>query len=150
MIALLQRVSKAAVVVDGVTIAAIDHGLLVFAGVRAEDTEGNALALIDRVLKYRIFEDDAGKINVNLQQSGGALLLVPQFTLAADTRRGLRPGFSTAAPPAIARRLFDTFLTAARERHPTVESGRFGATMQVSLVNEGPATFWLESSASAP
>jgi D-tyrosyl-tRNA(Tyr) deacylase len=145
MIGLLQRVESAQVAVDGDIIASIGRGLLVFVGVRPADTEASAHALLDKLLKYRIFEDDSGKMNVSLQQIHGELLLVPQFTLAADTRHGLRPGFSTAAAPALGRRLFDAFLFAARQRHAPVASGRFGSMMKVSLVNDGPATFWLES-----
>jgi D-tyrosyl-tRNA(Tyr) deacylase len=135
----------ARVAIDGDTIAAIGPGLLVFVGVRPGDTEGNAVKLLERMLKYRVFEDDSGKMNLGLQQVKGGLLLVPQFTLAADTAHGLRPGFSTAAPPALGKRLFDYLVDAASQRHSPVESGRFGSTMQVSLVNTGPATFWLES-----
>jgi D-tyrosyl-tRNA(Tyr) deacylase len=145
VIGLLQRVSRAVVVVERTPVAAIGSGLLVFVGVRPDDTEHSSTKLLERVLKYRIFEDDSGKMNLSLQQIRGGLLLVPQFTLAADTMHGLRPGFSTAAPPEHGRRLFEYLVNAARERHSPVESGRFGATMQVSLVNEGPATFWLAS-----
>jgi D-tyrosyl-tRNA(Tyr) deacylase len=101
--------------------------------------------LLTKILKYRIFEDEAGKMNLSLQQIDGGLLLVPQFTLAADTRHGLRPGFSTAAPPELGRQLFEGVLVAAQGQHPHVQSGRFGANMQVSLTNNGPATFWLET-----
>lgn len=145
MIALLQRVLEAGVRVNGTVVGAIGPGLLALIGVRPSDTAGNAQQLLDRMLKYRIFADERAKMNLNLQQIGGGLLLVPQFTLAADTRSGLRPGFSTAAPPQQARRLFDALLEAARRQHPKVESGVFGADMQVSLVNDGPVTFWLES-----
>jgi D-tyrosyl-tRNA(Tyr) deacylase len=117
---------------------------LVFIGVQPTDVDENALGLLDRVLKYRVFPDDAGKMNVGLQKIAGGLLLVPQFTLAADTRHGLRPGFSTAAPPALGRRLFDLLVDGAQAQHSPVASGRFGAHMQVSLVNDGPVTFWLE------
>ena len=125
--------------------AAIGPGLLALIGVRPGDTDASARQLLDRILKYRIFADERGKMNLSLQQIGGELLLVPQFTLAADTRSGLRPGFSTAAPPDQAQRLFDTLLAAARTQHPRVASGVFGADMKVSLVNDGPVTFWLES-----
>jgi len=145
MIGLLQRVESANVVVNGERCAAIGRGLLVFVGVQATDTESNAHALLEKLLKYRIFEDDRGRMNLSLQQIHGELLVVPQFTLAADTRHGLRPGFSTAAPPELGKRLFDAFLSAACQLHTPVESGRFGSTMKVSLVNDGPATFWLES-----
>ncbi len=113
--------------------------------VRPTDDEASALSLVDRLLKYRIFADEAGKMNLSLQQIAGDLLLVPQFTLAADTRHGLRPGFSTAAPPDQGRRLFELLVRAAEARHSPVSSGVFGAHMQVSLTNDGPVTFWLES-----
>ena len=145
MIALLQRVLEAKVRVDGVAVASIEQGLLVFVGVRPEDDVAAAQRLLDRMLKYRVFADEHGKMNLNLSQIGGDLLLVPQFTLAADTRHGLRPGFSTAAAPDLGRRLFEGLLAAARSRHPRVECGVFGADMQVALVNDGPVTFWLET-----
>jgi D-tyrosyl-tRNA(Tyr) deacylase len=145
MIALLQRVTSASVRVDNQTVGEIGTGLLVFVGVKPTDDDGDAQRILARLLKYRVFGDIAGKMNLSLQQIGGGLLLVPQFTLAADTRHGLRPGFSTAAPPTLSRRLFDVLLQAARMQHPKVASGPFGATMQVSLVNDGPVTFWLES-----
>jgi D-aminoacyl-tRNA deacylase len=145
MIALLQRVLEAGVRVDGSVVGAIGPGLLALIGVRPNDTADAAQRLLDRILKYRIFADDAGKMNVSLQQIRGDLLLVPQFTLAADTGGGLRPSFSTAAPPEQARRLFEELLIAARRQHPKVESGVFGADMQVSLINDGPVTFWLET-----
>ena len=145
MIALLQRVLEAEVRVDGVAVASIGHGLLVFVGVRPEDDVAAAQKLLDRMLKYRIFADEQGKMNLNLGQIDGNLLLVPQFTLAADTRHGLRPGFSTAAAPELGRRLFEWLIAAARTRHPRVECGVFGADMQVALINDGPVTFWLEA-----
>jgi D-tyrosyl-tRNA(Tyr) deacylase len=145
MIALLQRVVEAAVHVEGRAIADIGRGLLVFVGVKPDDDEDSARRLLTRVLKYRVFADAAGKMNLSLQQIEGQLLLVPQFTLAADTHHGLRPGFSTAAPPDQGRRLFEGLVDAARTQHPRVESGAFGADMQVSLINDGPVTFWLES-----
>jgi D-tyrosyl-tRNA(Tyr) deacylase len=119
--------------------------LLVLVGVRPTDDEISAMRLLARVLRYRVFPDGAGKMNLSLTQVGGQLLLVPQFTLAADTAKGLRPGFSTAAPPAQGRRLFDVLIQAARDELGTVESGLFGADMQVSLTNDGPVTIWLES-----
>jgi D-tyrosyl-tRNA(Tyr) deacylase len=131
--------------VDEKIIGQIESGLLVFVGVKPTDSDDDARRLLDRLLKYRIFADDGGKMNLSLQQIDGGLLLVPQFTLAADTRHGLRPGFSSAASPVLGRRLFELMLEAARSQHPTVASGRFGAHMQVSLVNDGPVTFWLES-----
>ena len=145
MIGLLQRVLKASVHIDDQPIASIGPGLLVLVGVRPTDDETAAFRLLTRLLQYRVFADPAGKMNLNLAQTQGDLLLVPQFTLAADTHKGLRPGFSTAAPPEQGRRLFDTLGQAARAQHPRVETGVFGAHMQVSLINDGPVTFWLES-----
>jgi len=145
MIGLLQRVVGASVAVAEIDIARIDKGLLVLVGVRPDDDAEAADRLLARILKYRVFADDQGKMNLSLRDIAGDLLLVPQFTLAADTRHGLRPGFSTAAPPAHARLLFDHLIAAARRQHSTVQSGRFGADMQVSLVNDGPVTLWLES-----
>jgi D-aminoacyl-tRNA deacylase len=145
LIALLQRVSSAAVDIEGRRTASIGPGLLVLVGVRPTDDEPSALRLLARVLQYRIFADPAGKMNLSLAQTQGDLLLVPQFTLAAETDKGLRPGFSTAAPPEQGRLLFDTLVQAARAGHPRVETGVFGAHMQVSLTNDGPVTFWLES-----
>ena len=144
MIGLLQRVTGASVDVDGERIAEIGPGLLVLVGVRPEDTESNAERLLDRLLGYRVFADDGGRMNLDLGQVGGGLLLVPQFTLAADTRKGRRPGFSTAAPPAQGERLFRYLVSCATARLPLCQSGRFGADMQVGLINDGPVTFWLE------
>ncbi len=144
MIALLQRVLWAKVEIHGEPVAAIGPGLLAFVGVRPGDTEQTAARLMDRLLHYRIFADDAGKMNLNLLQIGGELLLVPQFTLAADTTKGLRPSFSGAAPPDQGRRLFDAAIAAARTLPARVACGVFGADMQVSLTNDGPVTFWLE------
>jgi D-aminoacyl-tRNA deacylase len=145
MIALLQRVTRAGVEIAGEPHASIGRGLLVLVGVKPEDDEPRASKLADRLLSYRVFDDEAGKMNLSLRQIEGDLLLVPQFTLAADTRHGLRPGFSGAAPPDQGRRLFDFLVQAAASRHATVQSGVFGANMQVSLVNDGPVTLWLES-----
>ena len=145
MIGLLQRVAEARVDIDAATVASIGAGLLVLVGVRPTDDEAAALRLLDRLLNYRIFADQSGKMNLSLSQTEGDLLLVPQFTLAADTHKGLRPGFSTAAPPDQGRRLFDALVEAARARHGRVEIGVFGAHMRVSLTNDGPVTFWLES-----
>ncbi len=145
MIGLLQRVTSAAVAVDGVEIAAIGPGLLVLVGVRPQDEAAQASRLLGRLLTYRVFADADGRMNRSLQDVGGGLLLVPQFTLAADTRSGTRPGFSTAAPPEQARALFEHLCMLARQAHPEVATGRFGADMQVSLVNDGPVTLWLES-----
>jgi D-tyrosyl-tRNA(Tyr) deacylase len=145
MIALLQRVSHAKVEIHGQAVASIGPGLLVLVGVRPADDETAARGLLTRLLQYRVFSDEAGKMNLNLAQVQGELLLVPQFTLAADTAKGLRPGFSTAAPPQQGRRLFDLFVRAAREQHDKVQTGVFGAHMQVSLTNDGPVTIWLEN-----
>lgn len=144
MIALLQRVSMAQVVIDGATVGAIEHGLLVLLGVEAGDAAAQADRLLERLLNYRIFNDGAGKMNLSLRDIGGGLLLVPQFTLAADTRKGLRPGFSTAAPPELGRVLFEHVVNQARQAHAPVATGRFGADMQVTLTNDGPVTFWLQ------
>lgn len=144
MIGLLQRVTSASVRVDDRIVGEIGAGLLVLVGIRPGDGEEEAQRLLEKLLKFRVFADVAGKMNLSLQQVGGGLLLVPQFTLAADTRHGLRPGFSTAAAPDVSRRLFEVLLHAARARHPMVAAGQFGADMQVSLVNDGPVTFWLE------
>lgn len=145
MIGLLQRVTNASVVVEGETVGAIGPGLMVLIGVVPADTEASALTLLERLLKYRIFADDAGKMNRSLTEIAGGLLLVPQFTLAANTAKGLRPSFSGGAPPAQAKALFDELIAAARQRHSPVAAGIFGADMQVSLTNDGPVTFWLES-----
>jgi len=145
LIGLLQRVVEAWVDIGPERVASIGPGLLVLVGVRPDDDEASALRLLDRLLHYRIFADPAGKMNLSLEQTQGALLLVPQFTLAADTHKGLRPGFSTAAPPEQGRRLFENLVQAARTRLGRVESGVFGAHMRVSLTNDGPVTFWLES-----
>jgi D-tyrosyl-tRNA(Tyr) deacylase len=131
--------------IEGAPRAAIGRGLLVLIGVRPEDDETGASRLLERLLNYRVFPDEADKMNLSLRQIGGDLLLVPQFTLAADTRHGLRPGFSKAAPPEQGRRLFDFLVQSALSRHPSVQSGIFGADMQVSLINDGPVTLWLES-----
>ena len=145
MIALLQRVSRAQVEVEGKTVARIGPGLLVLLGVRPADDESSAQRLLKRLLQYRVFPDGAGKMNLGLTEMGGELLLVPQFTLAADTAKGLRPGFSTAAPPEQARRLYDYLVTRAREELGSVQTGVFGAHMQVSSTNNGPVTIWLEN-----
>jgi D-tyrosyl-tRNA(Tyr) deacylase len=145
VIALIQRVVEASVRAEGRNVGACGRGILALIGVRPTDTEASASSLLSRLLTYRIFGDEAGKMNLDLTQISGDLLLVPQFTLAADTRHGRRPGFSTAAPPDLARRLFEYFVVTARERHPRVAAGSFGADMQVSSINDGPVTFWLES-----
>jgi D-tyrosyl-tRNA(Tyr) deacylase len=140
VIALLQRVREARVDIDGATVGRIDQGLLVLVCAEPSDTEAHAAKLVDKLLKLRIFSDDAGKMNRSVQDVAGGLLIVSQFTLAADTRNGNRPGFSGAAPTALGEALYETVLRLARERHPVVESGRFGADMQVHLVNDGPVT----------
>ena len=144
MIGLLQRVTGAGVEVDGREIAKIGAGLLVLVAVERGDDETTVERLLDRLLSYRVFADAEGRMNLSLRDSGGALLLVPQFTLAADTAKGLRPGFSRAAPPAEAERLFRHMVKSAEKRLPDAQSGRFGAHMRVSLVNDGPVTFWLQ------
>jgi D-tyrosyl-tRNA(Tyr) deacylase len=145
MIALIQRVTEALVEVDGETVGAIGPGLLTLVGVQPGDGEPQAARLLERLLGYRVFADAQGRMNHSLTDSGGGLLLVSQFTLAADTRSGMRPGFSTAAAPDDAERQFNHLVEIARKRHPGVETGRFGAHMKVRLVNDGPVTFWLEA-----
>ncbi|MFZ1536873.1 MAG: D-aminoacyl-tRNA deacylase [Chromatiaceae bacterium] len=145
MIGLLQRVTEARVEVANERVAAIDRGLLVLVGVQQGDDARRAERLLERLLGYRVFPDAKGRMNQNLVEVGGGLLLVPQFTLAADTRKGTRASFTAAAPPEEGRRLFDLLLETARARHSPVETGLFGADMQVSLVNDGPVTFWLET-----
>ncbi|MDX1467594.1 MAG: D-aminoacyl-tRNA deacylase, partial [Halomonas sp.] len=143
MKALIQRVRRASVEVDEREVGAIGPGLLALVGVEKGDDEAAADRLLHKLLHYRIFADAEGKMNLNLQQADGGLLLVSQFTLAADTRKGLRPSFSSAAPPAEGERLFHYLLERARAAWPTVESGEFAADMQVSLINDGPVTFLL-------
>ena len=144
MIGLLQRVGSASVSVDGAITGEIGRGLLVFACAEPGDTRASADRLLGRLLAYRVFPDEEGRMNRSLQDIGGGLLLVPQFTLAADTKSGLRPSFSGAAAPHLARELFDCLVDTARSLHPNVATGRFGADMKVSLVNDGPVTFWLQ------
>lgn len=141
---LLQRVSSAAVHVADECIGAIDTGLLVFVGIEPKDNAATLKRMVDRVLAYRVFPDEQGRMNLNVATAKGGVLLVSQFTLAADTRSGNRPGFQTAAAPEQARMLFDDFVAQVGARHPKVATGRFGADMQVSLVNDGPVTFMLE------
>jgi D-tyrosyl-tRNA(Tyr) deacylase len=143
MIALIQRVTQAEVRVRTEVTGAIRRGVLAFIGVQREDTESDADRLLERLLSYRIFADDQGRMNRDVRAVGGGVLLVSQFTLAADTRSGTRPGFSTAAAPERARELFDDLVAQARAAHPDIGTGEFGADMQVSLVNDGPVTFWL-------
>lgn len=144
MIALVQRVAEARVAVGGETLGAIGRGVLALVGVERGDTEHEAARLAERVLGYRIFPDGESRMNRSLADVAGGLLVVPQFTLAADTRSGARPGFSTAAAPEEGRRLFELFVRTCRERLAEVAQGRFGADMKVSLVNDGPVTFWLQ------
>ncbi|MDN4575499.1 D-tyrosyl-tRNA(Tyr) deacylase [Pandoraea cepalis] len=150
MIALIQRVLEAAVTVDGRTVGAIGPGLLALVCAERGDTEASADKLLAKLLGYRVFSDEAGKMNRSVSSldgngAAGGLLLVSQFTLAADTHSGTRPSFTPAASPADGERLFDHFVTQARARHPIVETGEFGAYMRVSLVNDGPVTFWLQT-----
>ncbi|MDX1571791.1 MAG: D-aminoacyl-tRNA deacylase [Xanthomonadales bacterium] len=143
MIGLLQRVTGAQVEIAGERVAEIATGLLVLVGVEPDDGGRQIDRLLERVLAYRVFPDEAGRMNRSLTDVGGGLLLVPQFTLAADTEKGNRPSFSSAASPAHGQDCFERFVERARERHAPVEAGRFGADMQVGLVNDGPVTFWL-------
>jgi len=147
MISLIQRVNRASVDIDGETVGAIGPGLLALVAVQPDDGEPQVRRLLERLLGYRVFADEAGRMNRSLADTGGGLLLVPQFTLAADTRKGMRPGFDRAASPDHGRRLFEFLLALARDAHPGVESGRFGAHMEVNLTNDGPVTFWLEARA---
>ena len=143
MIGLLQRVSTARVTVASEVIGEIGPGLLVLVAVERGDAAAQATRLAERLLSYRVFEDPDGRMNLDVREGGGSLLLVPQFTLAADTTRGNRPGFSAAAEPALGRELFGRLVDEVTRQHSRVATGRFGATMSVSLVNEGPVTFWL-------
>lgn len=145
MIGLLQRVTHASVTVDQKAIGEIGKGLLVLIGIEKEDTSAQAERLLERLLGYRVFPDNDGRMNLSLTDIKGGLLLVPQFTLPADTRKGMRPSFSSAAPPEKGKEMFEFLLTQARQKYHTVESGKFGADMQVTLTNDGPVTFWLHS-----
>lgn len=145
MIGLLQRVSEARVAVAGGCVGAIDRGLLVLIGIERGDAQAQADRLLERLLGYRVFPDAAGKMNLSVSDIGGGLLLVPQFTLPADTRKGMRPSFTPAAAPEDGERLFDYLTARARAQHTDVATGRFGADMQVSLTNDGPVTFWLQT-----
>ncbi|RON93540.1 D-aminoacyl-tRNA deacylase [Pseudomonas fluorescens] len=142
---LIQRVRCARVEVAGEIVGAVDQGLLVLVAVEPDDTRTSADKLLHKLLNYRVFSDAEGKMNLSLADVGGGLLLVSQFTLAADTKSGLRPSFSTAAPPALGEELFDYLFSKAKQMHGTVASGRFGADMQVHLVNDGPVTFLLQT-----
>jgi D-tyrosyl-tRNA(Tyr) deacylase len=145
MIGLLQRVSEARVTVDGRLVGEIGAGVLALVGVQRGDTDVAARRLLERILGYRLFPDETGRMNRSLSDTGGGLLLVPQFTLAADTRKGTRASFTSAAAPELGRRLFGDLLVQAQVRHAPVASGIFGADMQVALINDGPVTFWLEA-----
>ena len=145
MLALIQRVTRADVVVDGATVGAIGPGLLALVGIEPGDGEAQVMRMAERLLGYRVFADAQGRMNLGLAQTGGGLLLVSQFTLAADTSSGMRPGFQTAAAPQLAEPLFNRLVECCRAAHPQVETGRFGAHMTVSLVNDGPVTFLLRA-----
>ena len=145
MIGLLQRVGQASVTVEGRMVGRIGPGLLVLVGVEKGDGEAQAERLLERLLGYRVFADAEGRMNRSLADMGGGLLLVSQFTLAADTNKGTRASFSSAAPPEEGRRLFDYLVQRARARHPLVATGEYGAHMEVALVNDGPVTFWLQA-----
>ncbi|SFA79453.1 D-aminoacyl-tRNA deacylase [Azotobacter beijerinckii] len=142
---LIQRAAMARVTVAGEEVGAIGQGLLALVGIEPQDGPESVERMLQRLLNYRVFADAEGRMNLSLAQVGGGLLLVSQFTLAADTKSGLRPSFSSAAPPAHGQALFEALLALARERHPQVAAGRFGAHMQVELVNDGPVTFLLET-----
>ncbi len=144
MIGLIQRVSRAQVDIDGVSVGQIERGILLLLGVEKADTEAQAGRLLERVLGYRIFPDAQGKMNLSLREINGGLLIVPQFTLPADTRKGMRPSFTPAALPAQGAALFNCFTAQARQQLLTVQTGVFAADMQVSLTNDGPVTFWLQ------
>ena len=150
MIGLLQRVRHASVTVAGETVGAIGPGLMVLVGVERGDDERSAERLLERLLGFRVFPDTQGRMNLSLADVGGGLLLVPQFTLAADTRKGTRPSFTPAAAPKEGRRLFEYLASRARGLHPWVATGRFGADMEVALVNQGPVTFWLRVNPRVP
>lgn len=144
MIGLVQRVSQASVSVAGQQIAAIDKGIMLLLGIEQQDTISHAEKLLSKVLQYRVFADNDDKMNLSLQQIGGGLLIVPQFTLPADTRKGNRPSFTPAAPPDLGASLFSYFCQHAEQQYYNVGRGKFGADMQVSLINDGPVTFWLQ------
>lgn len=144
MKALLQRVSSARVEVDGEVVGAVDHGLLVLLGVEKNDGDEQVKKTADKLLAYRIFADEQGRMNNNVVEAGGGLLIVSQFTLVADTSKGLRPSFSSAAAPDVAQMLYESLLTELRSRHAPIAAGKFGANMQVHLINDGPVTFLLE------
>lgn len=144
MLTVIQRVNEAWVDIDNQIIARIQHGLLILCGFQPQDTESTLIRMLDKCMNYRIFDDNQGKMNLSLKDVNGGLLLVPQFTLMAETKSGLRPSFSKAAPPEQGQQLFDRLLIIAGQKHPNLQSGRFGANMQVHLCNNGPVTFLLE------
>ncbi|MEQ8288407.1 MAG: D-aminoacyl-tRNA deacylase [Gammaproteobacteria bacterium] len=144
MIGLLQRVKGASVSIGNKKVAEIDSGLLVLVGIEQQDSQQHAQRLFEKLIRYRVFPDSSGKMNLSLTDIAGGLLLVPQFTLVADTRKGLRPGFSNGASPEQGKQLFEYLVDHARQNYNNTESGVFGADMQVSLVNDGPVTFWLQ------
>ena len=144
MICLIQRVTQGSVTVQQKTIGSIQTGLVVLVGFQANDTLTNVTKMIHKLLHYRVFPDEQGKMNLNIQQIQGELLLIPQFTLAANTQSGLRPSFSSAAPPSQAETLFDEFVAQIQTQYQSIQTGEFGADMQVTLTNDGPVTFWLE------
>ncbi|MEQ8426544.1 MAG: D-aminoacyl-tRNA deacylase [Gammaproteobacteria bacterium] len=144
MIGLLQRVEGASVSISNKKVAEIDAGLLVLVGVEQQDSQQQAQRLFEKLIRYRVFPDSSGKMNLSLTDIAGGLLLVPQFTLVADTRKGLRPGFSNGASPDQGKQLFEYLVDHARQNYNNTESGVFGADMQISLVNDGPVTFWLQ------
>ena len=144
MIGLIQRVSHASVTIDRSIAGSIEQGLLVLIGVEKNDTQKKADRLLERLLSYRVFADSDGKMNLSLKDIDAGLLLVPQFTLVADTQKGNRPGFSNGATPALGKTLFEHMLDQARQKHSNVASGVFGADMKVELLNDGPVTFWLQ------
>ena len=145
MIGLLQRVSRANVTVAGECVGNIEQGILVLVGIERDDNEAVADRLLERLLGYRVFADSDGKMNLSVQDINGGLILVPQFTLAADTKKGRRPSFAKAATPEVGQQLFSYLLKQAKAHHPNVSSGQFGADMQVELINDGPVTFWLQT-----
>ena len=144
MIALIQRVTNAQVAVDNQIIGEIEQGILALIGVEPQDNQQKADRLLQRLLGYRIFSDHENKMNLSVKDISGGVLLVPQFTLAANTKKGMRPSFTSAAPPSLGKQMFDYFVTEANTKHDNVETGEFGADMQVSLCNDGPVTFWLQ------
>jgi len=144
MIALIQRVSEAKVIVDNKNIGEIQQGVLAFIGIEKNDTEAEATRLLDKILSYRIFADSDDKMNLSVQDIDGGLLLVPQFTLAADTQKGCRPSFSSAAAPELGESLFNNFVQQAKNKFQHIQTGQFGADMKISLLNDGPVTFWLQ------